>query len=147
MCVFCVAACPVVKLKVCVPQMTMTVASVMHHVYRNSMDRGMELAWLIAAGVESDPSDITLHVTPIDFHWLFFSAEWHQYHRLTPLMKGRLRLSSNWTHDDAGYYFNAVAWSIDRHWHHWSTWWLRLCGVNVLPRCTSIWCSLTNFPP
>lgn len=64
----CVAARPVVELKACVPQMTMTVASVMHHVYRNSMDRGTELAWLIATGVESDPSDITLHVTPIDFH-------------------------------------------------------------------------------
>lgn len=59
----------------------------MHHVYRNSMDHGSGLAWLMANRVESDLSDITLHVTSIDFHWLCFSAEWHQYHRFELLMK------------------------------------------------------------
>lgn len=59
----CAAARPAVELK-----LRMFDIGAMRHVYRNSMDRGMGLAWLMANGLKSDLSDITLHVNPTDFH-------------------------------------------------------------------------------
>lgn len=64
----CTAACLLSELKVCVPNMRMSAIGVMHLVYRNSIDHGLGLAWLMANRVRSNLSDITLHVTPIDFH-------------------------------------------------------------------------------
>lgn len=86
----CVCVCVCSRNRKRAPRKTrMSSIGVVHHVYRNSMDHGSGLARLMASRVNSDLSDITLHVTPIDFHWVFFGAEWHQYHRLTPLMNGR----------------------------------------------------------
>lgn len=124
----CVCVCErAAELTARVPQMRMSAIGVMHHVYRNSMDHGLGLAWLMANRVKSDLSDITLHVTSIDIHWLCFSAEWHQYHRLTPLMKRLtvcLGLSCNWTHFNAGY-FHALGSDIDPLWQQW---WDDDCG-------------------
>lgn len=112
----CVCVCVRRELKVCLSKMWMSFIDV-PHVYRNSMAHGLGLAWVMANRVQTDLSDITLHATPIDFHWLFFSAEWHQYHHLTPFIK-RLCASGWAVTDDAGY-FHAVGWNIDLWQERW----------------------------